>query len=854
MNLTSEKRDELIYLVRKKYPKWIGFHDASFRRHEIQAKRSTVKKASSLLSESKLAQLLVTRDTEAFLDRLDRLGKATQLLMTMSDDVDHGDMEILYVRTLDKPVFCAQIYHLLHGNESIHERLDAYLKYVEEHELPNTWTFPTYLLQFCFPDTELFIEPQSTSWLLKFFGRPSRLGKPSVQTYRTVKNLAYEVKQALSEYQPSDFIDVQSFIQVCGTIQGSNAQANGNVEFNDDLHPNGDGAIPSTFSDQRIEVNNQYNYDDFSTAEDELFWVDDVGSESDPTILTASEIRDASHRLPSTREKRTSIFTSEHSKSNLQETIQAAIGSSLKRLYQDFMNSYMSTPVGVARAVEYGRAREQAELNFSQLIAAHELGETVSDRVFLHLLPHDNAPENQDAGAWIHPTGSESKTLIRSLNKKYPVDNPIRTQIAEVLLEFTRHCVYKADALDKTSEALERLDAVSIIDLPSITPILHALKPNQYILIHEASVQSINRLLGTSYGLNLKELPDLNSSGITLIQTLRDDHSTNRIPSVQDSDLFDIFCHWLHEQGQRVPAIEPAEELDIPDSTDAKPDRTPEPTFRTTPRPPGNDVPRPTPLPTSPPREIPTPKQDVPLWEATLYRKGMIVFHGAAGTEKEAHAQQFATAFAGQSGSLIESIHFSPDITHSVFWGSNPSHPEGMFASFCKEASRHSDRCVFIMNEIDQADLRKIFGGLLHSIGSRSASSARTGNFSLPPNVFIIGTTGPLPMTKLYEDPALCRHFALIQLFPDYEQLHAYHTSTGFQVDELIGLLKQINAAIELSHLHIGTAYFQQKDLATHLKSIWLYEIEPALERAFAHNPQHLHAFRWSSIQHLFAT
>ena len=463
MSITPAQKKDILNLLREKYPNWSGFGDDAFRKKEVAYKRSAVKKATSLLSESNLAQLLVTRDTGSFLDRLHRLGNATNLLQTTGDGPEHGDLEILYIRTLDKPVFCAQMYHLLHGSQSIYERLDAYLRYVEEHELPNTWTFPTYFLQFCSPETEVFIEPRSTERFLSFIRAQNRLGKPSAESYKHIKNIFFELKRSFAEYSPFDFIDIQSLISVCFTVTEEPIFSNSYVDVEEESSYSLESEPPA------------YDYNMYSHTEEQLFWQDDSNAQedSDPTMLYISEISD---------ESGTESINSAQYQPAPSTSSQGPSDHPLHTLFKSFMDQYMSTPSGVARAVEYAKARDQAEQNFSQLIARHELGDEVTNQVFLHLLPHSDSPENQHNGAWIHPVGEESELLLSSLFQKYPHGSPIRQQIAEVLLEFIRHCVYKANALEKSSEALARLDTTSIIDLTSITPILHALKPNQYIL------------------------------------------------------------------------------------------------------------------------------------------------------------------------------------------------------------------------------------------------------------------------------------------------------------------------------------------------------------------------------------
>ena len=889
MSITSERKSDILHLVHQKYPGWSGFNDSAFRRHETHAKRTVVKKASSLLSESTLAQLLVTRDTASFLDRLQRLGKGSSLLQQSSENMDHGDLEILHVRTLDKPVFCAQIYHLLHGSQSLHERLDAYLNYIEDNELPNTWTFPTYFIQFCFPEQEFFIDPRSIEWFMKFCGVSTRLGRPSVQTYRTVKDIAFDLKQTLLEFQPQDLIDIQSIIQVCAEMNSA-ALHSAEHQHSD---TNGHDGIEHRNGQKQHNIASDYNYNMFSANEEELLWADDASEDSDPTMLFISEVTDESARQVRVRQDRqTGIkesrgLSSPKSNGRVSQTRQAPPREAsniepessdvLQNLYKTFMDSFMSSPVGVAQAVEYGKAREMAEQNFSHLIAEHELGEQVTDRVFLHLLPHKETPENYNKGAWIHPIGPISHDLVEALHVKYPQDSTIRGQIGEVILEFTRHCVYKVNALEKSSEALAKLDAISIINLPSITPILQALKPNQYVLLHEAAVYTINRLLDTTYGTGLQELPELNAAGIELIQVLRNNTANDRFPSVQDSDLFDMFSHWLYNREssdvyeRELPPEEiilNEEEVAPPSAVENVPPSTPP--EKPAPAPIPTPAPDPTPAPVRAPRPEPSLPSSDPLahceaitgiartkllhWQQVLARKGSLIFHGPSGTGKTYIAQHFARALVAHSDGTAQLIQFHPGMTHRDFWGDHDGQTEGCFRAFCKEAARRSGPCVFIIDDIDQAKVRDVFGDLLYRFEYRIkapvsyATKQEASWIDIPQNVFLIGTMCPTEESPFTRDAALSRLFASIPLEPNYNHLRLYHTSTSFRPDELIRTLEQINDAIEQNHYRIGTTYFLRADLIESLESIWLYEIEPALERGLSTKREKLASFRWNEV------
>ena len=229
----------------------------------------------------------------------------------------------------------------------------------------------------------------------------------------------------------------------------------------------------------------------------------------------------------------------------------------------------------------------------------------------------------------------------------------------------------------------------------------------------------------------------------------------------------------------------------------------------------------------------------------------MIVFQGPVGTGKTFLAQQFAHALVGQSDGLVQIMQFHPHTTPASFWEPNNALNPGLFQQFCQEAHRRNGPCIFIIDELNQGDVRQIFGDLLFKMEYRSPTMGTNGTAHnvIPDNVFIIGTMCPQPDSAFHRDLVLKRRFAFIPIMPNYELLRNYHVNTAFQIDGLIRTLMQLNASIEAPYNEIGITYFLREDLADHIESIWQYEVEPAIEIALSYDPDKLESFRWSKIR-----
>lgn len=249
-------------------------------------------------------------------------------------------------------------------------------------------------------------------------------------------------------------------------------------------------------------------------------------------------------------------------------------------------------------------------------------------------------------------------------------------------------------------------------------------------------------------------------------------------------------------------------------------------------------------------------------WERDIERKGQVIFYGPPGTGKTYIAEKFALGLIEGGDGFTESLQFHPSYAYEDFVeGIRPEVDDegrltyplvpGRFLEFCERASARTDRCVLVIDEINRADLSRVFGELMYLLEYRNKEIplANGKMFHIPDNVRIVGTMNTADRSIALVDHALRRRFAFIALYPDYDILRKYHEGTDFPVEELVTILKSLNQKIGDKNYHIGITYFLRENIGDEMRGIWVTEIEPYLEEYFFNQLDVIEEFRWDIVK-----
>jgi 5-methylcytosine-specific restriction protein B len=254
-------------------------------------------------------------------------------------------------------------------------------------------------------------------------------------------------------------------------------------------------------------------------------------------------------------------------------------------------------------------------------------------------------------------------------------------------------------------------------------------------------------------------------------------------------------------------------------------------------------------------------EEDLARWVRAIERKGQAILYGPPGTGKTYVAERLACHLIGGGDGFSDLVQFHPAYAYEDFiQGLRPQARKdggldyplvpGRFLEFCAQATQRTGRCVLIIDEINRANLARVFGELMYLLEYRDSEIPLAGGrrLRIPPNVRIIGTMNTADRSIALVDHALRRRFAFLALYPNYEVLRRYHEKTGFPVESLIGKLKELNQHINDFHYQVGITFFLREDLTRTLPDIWQMEIEPYLEEYFFDQPSNVDKFRWANV------
>lgn len=169
---------------------------------------------------------------------------------------------------------------------------------------------------------------------------------------------------------------------------------------------------------------------------------------------------------------------------------------------------------------------------------------------------------------------------------------------------------------------------------------------------------------------------------------------------------------------------------------------------------------------------------------------------------------------------------------------------KGVFVDFCETARGKEEPYIFIIDEINRGNISKIFGELITLIedtkregcdDAQFAELPHGGRFSVPKNVYILGTMNTADRSIALLDTALRRRFDFIEMMPSQTLLDGV-TVDGINIQKLLNCMNErIEFLFDREHT-IGHAFFmslRKNPTAEKLKEIFRNKVIPLLQEYF---------------------
>jgi 5-methylcytosine-specific restriction protein B len=261
-----------------------------------------------------------------------------------------------------------------------------------------------------------------------------------------------------------------------------------------------------------------------------------------------------------------------------------------------------------------------------------------------------------------------------------------------------------------------------------------------------------------------------------------------------------------------------------------------------------------------------------------LQETKQVIFYGPPGTGKTFVAQRLAEAFAGDPARAML-VQFHPSTSYEDFFeGFRPlpaadggiayalqDGPLRIMAEAAESDTSHT--YVLVIDEINRAQLQKVLGELFFLLEYRDRQVRPLYRpdepFSLPANLWLIGTMNTADRSIALVDAALRRRFQFVPFALDERAdnpiagLLRRWLRANSEPEWIADLVDQVNqqliTALGMGDLALGPSYFMVQDLdEARLRRIWRYRIEPLIEDIFFGEPERAEPFRFENVWHSF--
>ena len=253
-----------------------------------------------------------------------------------------------------------------------------------------------------------------------------------------------------------------------------------------------------------------------------------------------------------------------------------------------------------------------------------------------------------------------------------------------------------------------------------------------------------------------------------------------------------------------------------------------------------------------------------------LKDKRQAIFQGPPGTGKTYVAKSIAEWCKAHGGDF-RIVQFHPSYSYEDFVeGFRPTLTEGGQAGFkltegplrriAKEAAAKPDATfILVIDEINRGNVAKVLGELYFLLEYRDEEiTLQYSNepFSLPENLWVIGTMNTTDRSIALVDAALRRRFYFFGFFPDEPPIQGllgrWLKENNPEAMWVADLVDVANHELKDRHLGIGPSYFMKKDTPldeNRVRFIWEQGVIPYIEEQCFGDEAELNKFAYDTLK-----
>ncbi|QWS34914.1 AAA family ATPase [Curtobacterium aetherium] len=231
-----------------------------------------------------------------------------------------------------------------------------------------------------------------------------------------------------------------------------------------------------------------------------------------------------------------------------------------------------------------------------------------------------------------------------------------------------------------------------------------------------------------------------------------------------------------------------------------------------------------------------------------IERRKQVILYGPPGTGKTFLAQALSKHVTDGTDGETTIVQFHPTYSYEDFFeGFRPvanddsgnlafTLRKGPLRRLADAAAANPEANYFlVIDEINRGNIAKVFGELYFLLEYRDSEISLLYSdepFTLPSNIFVIGTMNTADRSIAMLDAAMRRRFAFVELHPEREPvqdvLSRWLVTQGLQ-DDRADLLTRLNAQIQDHDAKVGPSFLMRDLAGTGLQDVWRYEILPLL-------------------------